>query len=438
MTLPEDILHFVWRYRLYSTRHVLTVSGKTVTVLDAGMYNRDAGPDFLGARIRIGDTEWAGNVEIHVRASDWDVHRHQFDRAYNNVILHVVYEYDRPIKREDGIPPETLELGPLVPENILGRYRELMAGRHWIPCERRIHAVPSFQLSQWLSRLVIERLERRVSAVFDLLTQQKGDWEETCYIWMARSFGFKVNAQAFEQLARSLPRGIVAKHKDHPAAVEALFFGQAGMLERVNFSDDYPRMLQQEYGYLRKLHALTPVDATVWKFMRIRPANFPTMRIAQFAALCQYAVHLFSAIIDNKEVAVLKAWFDKLPVHPYWQRHYRFDTPAPAHSNQLGAQAIDVLLINAITGILFAYGKYIGKEAYLYRAIVLLEHLKAEDNAVIRRFSALGVHAEQAADSQALLQMKAYYCDRKKCLDCGVGLQLIKTMRDGKADSSLF
>ncbi|SEL03381.1 Protein of unknown function [Parapedobacter koreensis] len=426
MALPEDILHFIWRYRLYRKQQVNTVSGKALMVLDAGTYNRDAGADFLAARMRIGDTEWAGNVEIHVRASDWNVHRHQFDKAYNNVILHVVYEYDRAIKREDGTLLETLELKPLVPAHILPRYRELMSGMYWIPCERLIHTVHPFQLSHWLSRLLIERFEQRIAAVFDLLAQQKGNWEETCYIWMARSFGFKVNTQVFEQLARSLPLHIVAKHKHRPIVVEALFFGQAGMLEGVDFKDAYPQSLQQEYRHLRRLHSLRPVDAHAWKFMRTRPGNFPTMRIAQFAALCLRVTSMFSKIIESKEIDGLKTWFDELPVHAYWQEHYRFDRPSSAHSAQLGVQSVNALLINTIAGILFAYGKYVGKEAYIYRAIALLERLKAEDNAVIKRFSALGIRPEQAANSQALLQMKAFYCDRKKCLDCGVGLQLIK------------
>ena len=426
MTLPEDILHFIWKYRLYHTHGIQTVSGETLTVLDAGTHNRDSGPDFLAARIRIGDTEWGGNVEIHVRSSDWDVHHHQFDKAYNNVVLHVVYEHDKTISREDRTLPATLELKPLVPAHILPNYREMMSGMYWIPCEKLIHRVSPFQLSQWLSRLLIERFEHRVSTIYELLAQQRGSWEDTCYIWMARSFGFKVNAQAFEQLARNLPQTIIAKHKHSPLAAEALFFGQAGLLEDIVFADEYPQKLQAEYSYLRTLHSLKPMDASIWKFMRIRPGNFPSVRIAQFAALCLRSSHLFSAIIDIKEVSALRSMFESLPVHPYWRKHYRFDALSPIHGCQLGRRSIDVVLINAVAVILFAYGKYIGKEVYIYRAIALLESLKAEDNVVLKRFSALGVQARQAAESQALLQMKAFYCDKKKCLACGVGLQLIK------------
>ncbi len=426
MTLPEDILHFIWKYRLYHAQALRTASGESLVVLETGMHNHDAGADFQSARIQIGDTEWVGNVEIHVRSSDWNVHRHQYDRAYNNVVLHVVYEFDKSISREDGTCPETLELKPQIPAYILPKYREMMSGMYWIPCERLIHAISPFQLSQWLSRLLIERFEHRVSAVYELLKEQRGSWEDTCYMWMARSFGFSINAQAFEQLARCLPQAIVAKHKHHALAVEALFFGQAGLLEDAVFVDEYPQKLQQEYNHLRTLHSLQPMDASVWKFMRTRPGNFPTLRIAQFAALCLRSSHLFSAITDAKQADGLKSLVEALPVNSYWQRRYRFDKLSSAHGCQMGGQSVNTILINAVAVILFAYGKYIGKEVYIYRAIALLESMKAEDNVVIKHFSALGVHARQAAESQALLQMKAFYCDKKKCLDCGVGLQLIK------------
>ncbi|GGC47475.1 hypothetical protein GCM10011386_44510 [Parapedobacter defluvii] len=426
MTLPEDLFHFIWKYRLFQTTQLVTVSKKALTILDTGCHNRDAGPDFIAARLRIGETEWAGNIEIHVRASEWDIHKHDRDRAYNNVILHVVYEYDKIICREDGTFPETLVLKPLIPSYILSKYRELMSGMYWIPCEKLIHRVPDIHRSQWLSRLLIERLEQKVSAIYALLTQQRGSWEDTCYLWAARSFGFKVNTQAFEQLARILPQTILAKHKQDPQAIESLFFGQAGLLEETEFSDVYPRKLQQEYRYLRQLYSLIPMDASIWKFLRTRPSNFPSIRIAQFAALCLRSAHLFSELIDAHDISKIKSLFTELPVNPYWKRHYRFDGLSSEHGCQLGSESVNNLLINMVSGILFAYGKYIGKETYLYRAIMLLESLGVEKNAVLTRFSAIGIKASQAAESQALLQMKSFYCDKKRCLECGMGLQLIK------------
>lgn len=243
---------------------------------------------------------------------------------------------------------------------------------------------------------------------------------------MARSFGFHVNTPVFEQLARVLPQGIVAKYRQRPLAVEALFFGQAGMLEGIDAPDEYTAALQKEYAYLRKLHALSPLVGAQWKFMRTRPGNFPSMRIAQFAAFCLRSSHGFAAILDAATHEELAFLFKKLPVNDYWLNHYRLGIRSGMHSNQLGKRSVDTLLINAVAVILFAYGKYINKEMYIYRAISLLESLKPEDNAIIRRFSALGIQAKQAAESQALLQMKAFYCDRKKCLDCGIGLEVIK------------
>ena len=426
MTLSEDILHFVWKYRLFTTQNLCTQSGKSIRIVHAGTHNHDAGPDFLAARMVIGGVEWGGNVEIHIRASDWSRHRHHQDKAYNSVILHVVYEHDKPAYREEGTLLETLALKPRISASILPRYRELMSGMRWIPCEKLIHNVPPFHLSQWLSRLLMERFEHRISAIYALLHEQRGSWEDTCYIWMARSFGFKVNSDAFEQLARSLPQSVIGKHKNNILAVEALFFGQAGMLENEVFEDAYPQALQREYAHLRRLHSLQSMDAATWRFMRTRPGNFPTVRIAQFAALCLRSTQLFAAITGTKEIRSLNVFFDDLPINSYWLKHYRFDTPSSPQGNQLGGRSVDILLINAVAGIIFAYGKYMGKETYIYRAISLLEALKAEDNAVLSRFSALGVKAAQAAESQALLQMKTFYCDKKKCLDCGVGLQVIK------------
>lgn len=426
MTLPEKLLHFIWRYRLYRTVRLSTVSKKNLSIRDTGYQNHHAGPDFLAARIRIGDTEWAGSVEIHLRASEWNTHRHHRDKAYNNVILHVVYEDDKIICREDGTFPETLVLKPLIPKYVLSNYRDLMSGMYWIPCEKLVHRIPGFHRSQWLSRLLIERFEYRVSAIYELLSEQQGNWEATCYLWAARSFGFKVNAEPFEQLARSLPLTILAKYRHSQQNIEALFFGQAGLLEQPAFADTYPRKLQQAYNYLRRLHALTPLDASSWKFLRTRPGNFPSIRIAQFAALYIRTVHLFAALTDAENTNQLKAIFRELPVNRYWAGHYRFDVPSSRHGFQLGMQSIDNLLINMASGILFAYGKYVGKEMYIYRAVTLLEGLKTERNSVLMRFSTLGIRAEHAAESQALLQMKSFYCDRKRCLECGIGLQLIK------------
>jgi len=426
MTLPEDLFHFIWKYRLFRTTMLFTQSNKPLIIREIGVHNKDAGPDFIAARIRIGDTEWAGNIEIHVRASEWNLHGHQHDKAYNNVILHVVYDDDAMIYREDGTRLETLVLKPLIPSDVLSRYRSMMSSMHWIPCAKQIVHVPQVYKSQWLSRLLIERMEHRVKAIYELLAQQRGSWEDTCYLWAARCFGFKVNALAFEQLARSLPYATLAKYRQNQKAMEALLFGQAGLLGEASATEPYPRDLRKEYHYLRDLHALTPLSVSTWKFLRTRPSNFPTLRIAQFAALLNTRASLFASIVDVPDAEQLKIWLSSLPVNPYWEHHYRFGEPSATHGCQLGTSSVNNLLINLASGILFAYGKYIGKETYIYAAVDLLESLKAESNAVLDRFSALGFQAHHAGESQALLHLKNVYCDKRRCLECEIGLQIIK------------
>lgn len=338
----------------------------------------------------------------------------------------MVYEHDREVLRADGTLLDTLELKSILIPGTLAKYREMMSGMYWIPCEKQIHAVPRLKIDQWLYRLLIERLEGRVEAVYQLLEQQHGDWEETCHLWMARSFGFKVNAIAFEQLARKVPINIIARHKDNAFSIEALFFGQAGLLGDNSYKELYPNKLQSEYRHLQRLHSLVPMEGSSWKFLRMRPANFPTLRIAQFAALSRKTVHLFSGFIELENVSHLRELFCDLPVNPYWRNHYRFDISSAAHGAQLGKSSIDTLLLNAVAIILFAYGRYIDKEAYIYRSIALLESIKAEKNKVLKHFSALGIQADRASESQALLQMKDVYCNNKRCLDCSLGLHIIK------------
>lgn len=424
--MSEDILHFIWKFRLYNGHRMHTVSGQGLSIHEVGLHNQDAGPDFLNAKIRIGDTEWVGNVELHIRSSDWTLHKHQLDKAYNSVILHVVYEHDKAVPREDGSAPETLELKPILHDYTLSRYREMMSDMYWIPCEKLLHEVPEYQVRSWLSRLIIDRMETKVAAVYELLGQQKGDWEAVCHLWLARSFGTNINAAAFEQLARIVPLSLIGKHRHEPKMVTALFFGQAGFLAELVSDDPYAIELREAYGYLQKLHALRPMDASVWKFLRMRPANFPTIRIAQYAALVSKVNSLFSKMLDADEPKEIKRILETLPVDPYWETHYRFGEPSATRSPQLGEEAKDTIIINAVAVILFAYGRYIDKEVYIYRSIALLESLKPEKNGVIRRFAGLGVPVSNASDTQSLLQMKRFYCDRKKCLACSLGLHIIK------------
>lgn len=430
MQVSEDILHFAWKYRLYRLGPLQTECGEPVAVLAVGFHNKDAGPDFSQCRVRIGDTEWVGNVELHVRSSDWTRHRHQHDKAYNNVILHVVFEHDVDVRREDGTILPTLAMRERMFPQMLHQHRELMSGMYWIPCERQLHEVPRIKVDHWLDRMLVERLESRTGQLAALLNQCQGSWEEVAYRWLARAFGFKVNAEAFEQLAHRVPLSLFEKYRADPILVDALYFGQAGLLEEESAEGMYPRQLLREYQYLKRLHGLTPLQPSQWKFMRMRPANFPTQRIAQFAALLRQRGRLFANMLAVSDVREIRSWFSALPVHPYWQEHYRFGGKPTRHSGQLGESSISLLLVNVVAVILFGYGKYVGKETYIYRSIALLEAVGAEKNALLHRFAALGVHAPAASTTQALLHMKTSYCDKKRCLDCGIGTHIIQRSRE--------
>jgi hypothetical protein len=428
MGLSEDLLQFIWKHRLFNQSNLQTYSGKTLHINKTGRHNTHSGPDFEAASLLINNMNWFGNVEVHVSSSDWETHKHQKDKAYDNVVLHVVYYYDSEVKRADGTVPETLVLMPLIKESVLLNYREIMTNIHWIPCERLIGEVDPFYINHWLQGVLVERLMEKSKYVFHLLDQHQGDWEEVCYIISARSFGFKTNSDAFEMLARSLPKGLISKNKNNKLAIEALLFGQSGLLEDYEGKEDYPVFLKKEYDYLKALYSLKAMDKHVWRFLRMRPAGFPSMRIAQFAAFCYSNDHLFSRIIEVEDLTLHYEWLNNLHVNDFWKSHYHFNSISEKlHGNQLGQQGKHSILLNVISVILFAYGQFIGNEKYIIRAVNLLEGLSAEKNQIIRRFNKLGVKCENAAQSQALIQLKTIYCNEKRCLDCEIGLQIIKS-----------
>ena len=424
MIQNEDLLHYIWKFRLYHGPGLKTTAGESLNIVSSGQHNHHAGPDFSNAKIRIGDTLWAGNVEIHIRSSDWLRHQHQLDRAYDNVILHVVAYHDQAIFRIDGTEIAVLEIGNLIPEDIVHNYEELIAGMNWIPCENKIKQVDKFFINTCLTRILIERLETKSELIYSLLTEVKGSWDDAFYISLARNFGFKTNALPFEMLARSLSQSLLARYKDRPFQIEALIFGQAGFLDS-KIKDSYPQLLRKEYRFLRKKHDLVSVDKYLWKYMRLRPHNFPTLRIAQFAALIIRSNHLFSQIIDEKDIAVISAMFNKLRLNEYWNTHYRFDKECKHSAISLGGEAINNILINTVSVFLFAFGIRTGSVLHRERAIMLLESLKPERNAIIRKFNEIGVNASDSAASQALIELKKSYCDQKKCLSCGIGIKFL-------------
>jgi len=426
MLLTEDFLHYVWKFRLFDRQNLLTTEGEAIEIYSAGLHNTDSGPDFQNARLKIGDTTWAGTVELHLSSSDWQKHNHSVDSAYDNVILHVVYRDDQPVTLANGRRLPTLELQNRIPDELYGRYHQLIFGEQTIiPCEATIGKLDDFTLRTWFTRVLIERLEKRSMAVETALKVNRGDWEETFYQFLAANFGFKINALPFELLARSLPQNILAKHKNNPTQIEALIFGQAGMLNE-DFEDEYPRKLKEEYEFLRKKYSLLPIEVHLWKFMRMRPQNFPTIRLAQFAALVVNSNHLFSKILDTREVKGLRDLFANNRVNLYWEDRYRFDKPSKPSSKDLGAASVDVLVLNTLVLFLFSYGKQRQQQHFVDRSLKLLESLPGEQNNIIANFADLGVKAASAFDSQAILELKNHYCNHKKCLECGIGNKILK------------
>ncbi|HEY9196587.1 MAG TPA: DUF2851 family protein [Mucilaginibacter sp.] len=426
MLFTEDFLHYVWKFRLFDRTGLQTEDGEALEIFSTGIHNTDSGPDFHNARVKIGETLWAGNVEVHLSASDWQKHGHANDDAYNNVILHVVYNNDQPLQLYNGRKVPTLQLKDRVPAELYARYHQMVFGNQTIiPCEASIGSIDSLIMHNWLTRVLVERLEKKSAAVTAALAINRGDWEETFYQFLAANFGFKTNALPFELLAKSLPQIILAKNKNNSMQIEALIFGQAGFLEE-ELEDEYPQKLKKEYGYLQKKYGLKPIEKHLWKFMRLRPQNFPTIRLAQFAALIVNANHLFSKILEIKEVDALRNLFASIQTNEYWNDHFKFDTPSKPSPKTMGASSVDILLINTLALFLFSYGKHHQQQYYISRALKLLENLPPEKNNITADFVTLDVKITNAFESQALLELKNSYCNYKKCLDCSVGNKILK------------
>ncbi|MCE7926404.1 MAG: DUF2851 family protein [Haliscomenobacteraceae bacterium CHB4] len=422
--MRESFLHFLWRWRRFDAQTLRTTDGQSLEILHPGEWNGHAGPDFFNARVRIGDTIWAGNVEMHLRASEWMLHRHSTDAAYDNVVLHVVLEEDQPVARASGERIPCLELKGRIPPKILENYQRLEHERAWIPCRQFFKDIPGIVRLNWLDRLLVERLEQKTAAVAEMLAATENHWEEAFYRLLARNFGLKVNAEPFEALARSLPLLILAKHKNDAKQIEALLFGQAGMLDGA-FKDEWPKALAQEYRFLKHKYDLMPMASSQWKFLRLRPANFPTVRLAQFAALVHQSAHLFSKILEAKNMRELENLFDVQPGE-YWLTHFQFDKPSVRRPKNTGRDFVHLLIINTIAPFLFHYGKMREQEAFQKRALSLLEELPPEANAIVDGWAELGVQARHAYQTQALIHLKTRYCDAKRCLECAMGNAILK------------
>ena len=418
--VKEKFLHFLWRYRRFDVLNIRTSENLSVEIIDAGEYNTHARPDYLHAKIKIDGMMWVGNVEMHVRASEWTAHGHNIDKAYNNVILHVVYEEDVIIRRNDGERIPCLIIKNYLREDLSGIYEQLLHNALWIPCQNLIESVSEISKNSWWQRMLIERMEQKTERITADLSRSSRNWDETFYIHLARSFGLKNNEIPFEMLARSLPLYLISRHRDRPMQLEALFFGQSGLLNEPNLSDDYPKMLKEEYRFLSRKYRLRPLKKSLWKFMRMRPSGFPTLRIAQFAAFMGETTNIFSTFMEAADVGTIESFLQK-EINPYWENHYIFDKISAAHKRQLGKDSVRRIIINSVCPFMFAYGKDRNDPVFQERAFDLLEQLEPEANAVIDKWRGLGVSIQSAADSQAMLYQKKYYCDAKKFLECSIG-----------------
>ena len=423
--MREDFLHFIWRFARFDLRELRTTTGARLSIQDFGRHNTDGGPDFSNGQVRIEGMQWAGNVEIHVNASDWYAHGHQTDPAYDGVVLHVVYDEDRPVFRPNGERIPCLELRGRVHPGLLSSYHRLTHSATWVPCQHRLFRVGETVRSATLDAVLTERLADRADRFRKRWEYTGRDWEEAYYQSLARALGGRVNADAMDMLARSLPLRTLLKHKHSLLQLEALLFGQSGLLpEAAEGETAYVTLLRREYSLLRTKYELRPLPRAAWRYLRLRPNNFPTVRIAQFATMLHRTGQLFGKTLAAASARELMNMF-AVKLSNYWRTHYRFGKETAAAERSLGATTIRSVLINTAVPALIAYGKAREDERYRDRAHTLLAELPPEDNRPLRKWAELGWPAGNAAESQALLQLKAEHCDRSRCLECPVGQDVL-------------
>ncbi len=426
--IKEDFLHYLWRLKKINTHDLVTTDGKLINIVHFGTYNTDSGPDFFNAKIGIDGTVWAGNIEMHVFSSDWVRHRHQHDKAYENVILHVVYEHD--LKDHNSLVQNipTIELKGKIPKSYLDTYLHLMQSSATIPCSNNIRYIDHQKIEFWKYALVIERLQSKSEHIHTIFDQCGQDWESTLYVILARYFGSKVNTEPFEMVAKSLPLSYIFKNKNNRETIDALVFGQAGML-MADYKDDYFMALKKEYQHQQAKYMLSPINPVAWKFSKMRPINFPTVRLAQFSALLYKVSYLFSQIKESESPADIKAILTSKP-HEYWDDHYRFGIESIHINKRISDDFIDLLIINAVAPVLYFYGKVNNEERFIDKSIQLLESVGSEVNNIVDEWKALGLKSKTGFDSQAMIQLKTKYCSNFKCLDCKIGHEIMNLDRN--------
>ena len=418
----EQLLHYVWKHKIFPLKELKTTTGQQVEVIDTGLANTDAGPDFFNAKLKLDGVLWIGNIEIHERSSDWFKHGHHADTGYNSVILHIASEIDTEISRSNGERIPQIQL--ICPEAVRTNYKELLETASYPPCYRIIPSLSPFTAHSWMSALQMERFEQKATLLNERLKRCQGNWEDAFFITLARNFGFGLNGDAFETWAHRLPFRAVDKHRNDLFQIEAIFFGQAGILEDSD-GDGYYLRLKKEYTYLQHKFGLIPMDASLWRFLRLRPANFPHIRIAQLACLYHRAYGLLSRIMETETLQGVRDIL-KGGTSEYWLTHYTFGGSSPSRPKTLSNTSLDLLIINTVVTFLYAYGLHKGNPVLCARAGSFLEELKAENNYITRMWEQCGMKASNAADSQALIQLKKEYCDKKKCLYCRIGYEYLK------------
>ena len=428
----EQLLHYVWKHKMFPLKPLKTADGEAVEVIDSGLHNHNAGPDFFNAKVKIGGTLWVGNVEIHNKASDWYVHKHEQDARYNNVILHVCGCIDTVVATQKGDILPQIELE--VPPHVMQHYEELLASDAYPPCHKIIPRLSRLTVTSWLSALQTERLEQKTKAIAQRAEACDGSWEAAFFVTLARNYGFGINGDAFEQWAMCLPLQAIAHHRDNLFQVEAMFLGQAGLLNLDAISachrdevlaDGYFSKLQHEYLYLKHKFGLNPIDHHLWRFLRLRPQNFPHIRIVQLARLYATGQISLSHVLDCQTVKEAMKCL-KSCVTLYWQTHYSFGVASEVSEKQLSTASLQLLVINTVIPMLFAYGRHICKESLCERAFDFLEQLRPENNHIVRMWRDCSLEVAHAGDSQALIQLKNEYCDRKNCLRCRIGYEYLK------------
>ena len=421
--MKEDFLHYLWKFKKFDTLNLKTFNGEEITIINVGQYLELAGPDFFNAQISIGNQKWAGNVEIHLKSSDWYVHHHERDKAYENVILHVVWEHDTEIFRKNNTEIPVLELKNYVDTETIVNYQSLIVPKSWIFCEKQLKAIPQFVLKNWQERLFFERLERKASPIFELLEQTNQDWEAVLFCLLAKNFGLNANGEIFFKIAQSIPFSIIRKESFEVENLEALLLGSAGLLD-LEKEDNYFKDLKFRYFYLLHKYQLEKKSIEPVQFFKHRPDNFPTIRLSQLANLYHSQQNLFSKISVLTSIQGVYETFD-ISASDYWHSHYQFDKESPRKKKKLSKSFVDLIIINTIIPLQFAYAKSQGKEIS-EDLIQLLDEVAPENNAIMDKFSSFGVKSRNAFESQSLLQLKNEYCNKSRCLECAIGMELLK------------